>query len=679
MAVLQKIRGWGIWLSLIIALALLIFLLGDQSLTSWLFNKNVYVGKIGDEKIKYEEFNEELASYQMVSGNSSKENPFEIEDVAWNSLMMEHLFIPQANEAGIYVTENEVAEGMEQLIQSQFGITLREYIDILNSGDEQMDQQKAYYNLRSKQMRYMLYTQKYGALFNGLDFDNNLVKKSNIALNSTVATSVDMIVIMPTEPKAEITVSDDEIKARYNERLFMQTERSRDVAYAVFHILPSEEDVKAAAEDFDAIVAKAAEEKNLEKYIVRNSEMKNVDYYRAGGLRSVDPSFEEAIFEGGADSAPVVYDSRNHRYSAAYVIESGMMSDNVTIEAYSLNAEESVDADSLLTDLKAGLDDEAIADKYGFTSQEMTFNRNQRIVLKNVYDAPEGEFVREDLSDGSVAIYKVTEKSEPELLKKVAVLRKTVNPSAATEKACLDDAQRFYALAKDGTKAFIDNAAQSGSGLIYNATVTDRTTNYQGLNTTDPTFDGRSLTRSIYSNDDSKDLTPGKVSEIIKNGENYIIVASKSETEAGYPSLESVRTSLESEIRAEKTRAAVVAETAEKIKGLTDLDAMAEALGTEVQNREVKYSDFVNPYYGTTTSQKFIGAVIAAKEGHIYGPIDGGEVIYIFRVNGKDTGAFYDDSTASMLDNQRRYVATQSILGVMAENAKVENNVARYF
>ena len=176
MAVLQKIRGWGIWLSLIIAVALLIFLLGDQSLMSWVFSRNVYVGNIGGDKIKYEEFNERLSAYQAVYGTSQKDNPYAVEDRVWASFMNEHMVIPAANEAGIYVTEDEVLKAMDDNIrlQSQGSLTLAEVLDYINSGSEDSASMRNSFNVQYEETLHQLYAQKYITLFNALALFGNI-------------------------------------------------------------------------------------------------------------------------------------------------------------------------------------------------------------------------------------------------------------------------------------------------------------------------------------------------------------------------------------------------------------------------------------------------------------------------------------------------------------------------
>ncbi|MBP5690123.1 MAG: peptidyl-prolyl cis-trans isomerase [Bacteroidales bacterium] len=683
MAVLQKIRGWGIWLSLIIAVALLIFLLGDQSLLSWVFSRNVYVGNIGGDKIKYEEFNERLSAYQAVYGTSQKDNPYAVEDRVWASFMNEHMVIPAANEAGIYVTEDEVLKAMDDNIrlQSQGSLTLAEVLDYINSGSEDSASMRNSFNVQYEETLHQLYAQKYITLFNALDFDNSLVKKDLMGLYNTTATSVDMIVVPPTlAPSKEITVSEEEIKARYDQVKLHQAERSRDISYVVYHIAPSEDDIYQASVEFAEIDSLALADENLEKYIRRNSELKAAKYYRKGELAAVNRAFETAVFEEGQTHTAVEFDQYNHQYNSAFVLEEGEMTDTLKLNVYQLYADEAERVDSLMTDLRAGVDAETLADRYDVVAQPLTITRNNPGSFASAYDLPVNEYVSEESAD-NILVYAVTYKSQPELLKKVAVLRKTVSPSSVTENALYADAQRFYGLVKGGTQAFIDNAGQVGQGTYYTKDdVNDRTIQYEGLSYADPTFEGKSLTRTVFSNEEDKDLTPGKVSGIIRNGENFIIVTCRKEEPAGLPSLDRVRDQIENELRQIKTREALVAEAKAKIAGLTDMDAIAEALGTQVQNQEVNYSRYLNPYYGVATAQKFVGAVFAAKEGQIYGPIDGGESVFIFRVNEREPGAQYDESTISSLDQARRMgYLPQAIFQTMTEETEVENFVARYF
>ena len=77
MAVLEKLRGWGIVLSILVALPLLLFIIDPSQIiqTVQSVSSKYDVGKIGDKSVSYTDFHEEADRYSRISelltGNSS--------------------------------------------------------------------------------------------------------------------------------------------------------------------------------------------------------------------------------------------------------------------------------------------------------------------------------------------------------------------------------------------------------------------------------------------------------------------------------------------------------------------------------------------------------------------------------------------------------------------------------
>ena len=59
--------------------------------------------------------------------------------------------------------------------------------------------------------------------------------------------------------------------------------------------------------------------------------------------------------------------------------------------------------------------------------------------------------------------------------------------------------------------------------------------------------------------------------------------------------------------------------------------------------------------------------------------IAGGIGVYVFKVTGRDTGAFYTEDDAKVRDAQMAQIYTQTILSTMMEEADVKDNRARFY
>ena len=117
MAVLETIRvKFGILITVLIGVALLGFIVSFDTLLPALDSSSSKsdVGVIGSKSISLKEFQNELDKFNVISevttGSSVKneEQQQEINNMAWESLVEKYLFVKNANNAGIYVSDDEM-------------------------------------------------------------------------------------------------------------------------------------------------------------------------------------------------------------------------------------------------------------------------------------------------------------------------------------------------------------------------------------------------------------------------------------------------------------------------------------------------------------------------------------------------------------------------------------------
>jgi parvulin-like peptidyl-prolyl isomerase len=73
-----------------------------------------------------------------------------------------------------------------------------------------------------------------------------------------------------------------------------------------------------------------------------------------------------------------------------------------------------------------------------------------------------------------------------------------------------------------------------------------------------------------------------------------------------------------------------------------------------------------------------VGAVAAAKEGELTGPVAGIMGSYVFQVNGRETGAYYTEDDARAAQARIDMYHQQMLMSVMTEKA-VKDNRARFY
>ena len=105
------------------------------------------------------------------------------------------------------------------------------------------------------------------------------------------------------------------------------------------------------------------------------------------------------------------------------------------------------------------------------------------------------------------------------------------------------------------------------------------------------------------------------------------------------------------------------------------MEAIAEALNTTVSTKDgIAFASMG----AQGLDPKFIGAASVAEDGKIYGPLTGNVGVYVYKVTGRDTGAFFTEDDAKMRDAQMAQYTTQMLLPVMMEET-VKDNRARFY
>jgi phage tail tape-measure protein len=153
------------------------------------------------------------------------------------------------------------------------------------------------------------------------------------------------------------------------------------------------------------------------------------------------------------------------------------------------------------------------------------------------------------------------------------------------------------------------------------------------------------------------------------------VVAVKSAHKEGYAKLKEVSENIKNQLYREQYAAKLCQDVAGEIAGLTSLEAIAEKLGTTVSTlSDVTFSTNSAP----STEPAFVGAVAAAKEGVLSGPVAGVMGTYVFQVNGREVGSYYTEDDAKSAQARLDSYHAQMLLPLMTEK-NVDDNRARFY
>jgi len=316
MAVLEKLRGWGIVLSILVALPLLLFIIDPSQIiqTVQSVSSKYDVGKIAGKSVSYTDFQAEVDHLsrinELMSGtsSSSEQQQQQIRNAAWQKFVDDNLFIKNAQAAGLTVGKAELkdllnGENISPVIASLFvdengNFSSERLLDFIQTAEEDDNAKAIWDYLRESVLTNQYYT-KYNTLFLNSNVENALQVNKAIAENNTTA-NVDFVMVpFSYVTDTTIVVTDKEIADYYNNhKKFFEQKASRDIEYVVFQVVPSAADIAAANDEFVKLYDEFSTTDNMRAFLQRNSDTQWSDrWYKEGDLRTVNADLETFVSE----------------------------------------------------------------------------------------------------------------------------------------------------------------------------------------------------------------------------------------------------------------------------------------------------------------------------------------------------------------------------------------------
>lgn len=696
MAVLQTLRTkFGLAISIIVALGLLSFIIDPGQIQSAVqsMSSKYDVGEINGKSISYTDFQADVERYttlnELMTGKSasSEEEQVNIRNTAWQSLIDKYLLVKEAKAAGINVGEAEMIDLTTGNNPSQVLLQNAMFVDesgnyspsqlvefVKNIDSDTSGNLKLYWNFLQNTIYTQQFYQKYGALFNNSSVQNALMLKNAIAENNETA-DVDFVMVpLAYTLDSTIVVSDDEIKNYYkSHKDFFKQKASRDIEYVVFEVVPSDKDIAETNDRMTSLYDEFASTDNMKAFLLKNSERQLSSYwYKEGELNSINSELNGFVFSNAEGASPIF--SSGNTFYAARVMDSAMKSDSVYVKHMLFASEDAAHlADSLINVVNKD-NFSSIAAVYSADQQTMAdgefgaigwMTQNYMIPgFESVIDAQAGKPFVLNTTYGTHIVL-VTEKTAPVAKKQVAIFEKTSVPSNETYNSFYAKANNFATAANgsyENYKAAVDSMGVYSHPL---SRVSEGTTNYGAID------NAKEVTRWIFDN------KKGKVSNIITVNQNFFFIATVKDIHAeGFATLNEVSSAISQQLYQEKLSAKMAENVAEKIKGLSSMEAIADALGATVSSQSgVTFSS----YGSSSLDPQFLGAIASAPLNKISAPVAGNIGVYVFQVKGRDNGSFYTEDDAASYEAQKAQYKSQQILPVMMDDADVKDNRARFF
>ncbi len=695
MAALETIRTkFGIGASLIIAFGLLLFLVNPSDIIQTIqsASSKYDVGKINGKSISYQDFEQEVKKNETVremltgTSSSSEQAHRQVRDMTWSTLVDEYLVMPTIENAGVRVGKDEEVDlfigenpspvltsmGMFRGEDGNFSAeAVRNFMETVQS--DESGRGVLLRNYLQNMVRSNRYMEKYSSLLSAGEYVNSLERNRAIEENNTTAT-VEFVVSpnMYTPQDSSIVISSAEIKKFYDahKERFKQ-KASRDIEYAVYEVTPSAADIAAQNEEFVKLYDEFVNAENVRAFLQRNSDRQwSEHWYKEGELRGINRDINTFVDENKEGVSPVI--RSGNTFYAARIMDNANLPDSVYVRHIMLaGADARHLADSLL----------GVVNKNNFSSLATLYSLDtgnaadgeqgnlgwmtQNAIIPGFepcLTAPVGKPFILNTQYG-VHVAEVVKTSAPLAKKQVAIFEKTTLPSKETYAEIYNKANLLAVRAAgkyDNYKAACDSTGIYSRSM----TINEGTDRYGAID------HAKEVTRWAFDN------KPGKASGIITVDNNYFfVVAVKDAHKEGYAKVEEAANDIRNQLYREKYSQHRADQVKEQIAGLTSLEAIAEKLGTTVSTlSDVTFSTNSAP----STEPAFVGAVAAAKEGEICGPVAGVIGTYIFKVTGRETGSYYTEDDAKAYQARIGGYHQQMLQSLMAEK-DVTDNRARFY
>lgn len=676
MASLNTLRTkFGVVLSIIIALALLAFILSLRTEMGFSGN-DPRVGVIDGEKINYSEYYdryEQIKAQNNVQESDEQQSAM-LANAVWQSLIADHVLTPGFGRMGLRVTEPErlaMVSGQQpsQAFYSAFADprTGQYNVEAVNQflaqaeSNPQAAQMWAQLNEQACLEREL---QKFYGLVKGGVYVNALeiaqgVKGANETFSGKWAGKKYSAV-----PDSLIAVSSSDLKSYYNSHKdqFKQTP-SRTLSYVVFEVSPTDDDLLALENKAAEVGKEFAAAEEVRAFVRANRNGRIAESYVTASQLSDEEA--KALMDGKM-YGPVL---KNNEWTMARVLDAKMAPDSVGIRHIVLPYTEETLADSLLTALRKGGDFAAAAAQYsvydataanGGEVGVLPFSAFTGEFAEALAGAKKGDIVKIASGD-AIQLMQVYRADKPTKHIQVASITYPVEASADTRRDIHNQAGSFMVNAKGSSEAFADAAST--------AAVTPRVARLaQGDRTIRGLEDSRDVARWAYG------AEVGDVSEIFTVGKDYVIAMLTEVDDNDYAPLEKVAAQVRSQVLRDKKYDYIVKE----LSGAT-LAEQASSLGSEVGDFSgVTFGSFYID--GVGVEPRLVGAIAASEKGALSAPVKGMSGVYVFQVEDVQTA---DKQTAEAekvrAQATAESMAQQFAMQAVQQMAKIQDLRGKYF
>lgn len=719
MTALGKIRSKGILLIIIIGLGLFAFIAEEafRSCNGIKGQNSQQIGEVLGEKIYVQDFQKLLDEYQdamkltMRTDNLSEDQLNQLKDQVWQQLVSERVMKEDCKKLGLTVTEDELQnvlnDGTNQLLTQtpfvnqqtgRFDVSiLKQFIDAYRKAEasnnsQQLDQMRPAYNywlFVEKNLRTQLLAQKYQSLLANCVLSNKVEAKMAFNEENEEAQIQLASIAYNTIKDADIKVTDEELKAKYEELkpAFRQQQETRDVKMVDVQVKASATDRAQLQKDMAGYQKQLAAAADPTQVVSKSGSMiQYIGLPVSGKAFQQYPDIASKIDSMAVGTTGVVENTKDNTYNIVRILSRTELPDSVEFRQIQVGGKTleaaRASADSIQKALAAGGDFQAIAKRYGqdstttwFTGamyeQASTMSQDNRTYIEALLNGAVGSTQNIELTQGNVVI---------QVLNRKAMKSKAV---AAVIKKEIRFSDNTYSKAYNRFSQFVTQSQASLADLQKHATKFGYTV--QDLNDfatsshTVGNVGGSGIRDAIKWIFEAKEGQVSQLFEAGKENDHLLVLCMTKIHPQGYRPWDDaqVKEILKREVIRDKKAEMIMA----KLKGVNSI-AAAQAKGAKVGT--VNQITFAAPAFIQATGAAepaLSGAVAATAQGKFCStPVKGNAGVYVFQVVKKQMRpAKYNEEQQIQMCRQRAMQYMGNFMQDLVFGAGVVDNRYLFF
>lgn len=671
MTALGKIRSKGILLIIIIGLGLFAFIAEEafRSCNGIKGQNSQQIGEVLGEKIYVQDFQKLLEEYQdamkltMRTDNLSEDQLNQLKDQVWQQLVSERVMKEDCKKLGLTVTEDELQnvlnDGTNQLLTQtpfvnqqtgRFDVSiLKQFIDAYRKAEasnnsQQLDQMRPAYNywlFVEKNLRTQLLAQKYQSLLANCVLSNKVEAKMAFNEENEEAQIQLASIAYNTIKDADIKVTDEELKAKYEELkpAFRQQQETRDVKMVDVQVKASATDRAQLQKDMAGYQKQLAAAADPTQVVSKSGSMiQYIGLPVSGKAFQQYPDIASKIDSMAVGTTGVVENTKDNTYNIVRILSRTELPDSVEFRQIQVGGKTleaaRASADSIQKALAAGGDFQAIAKRYGqdstttwFTGamyeQASTMSQDNRAYIEALLNGAVGSTQNIELTQGNVVIQVLNRKAMKSKAV-AAVIKKEIRFSDNTYSKAYNRFSQFV------TQSQASLADLQKHGTKFGYTVQDLN-DFATSSHTVGNVGGSGIRDAIKWIFEAKEGQVSQLFEAGKENDHLLVLRMTKIHPQGYRPWDDaqVKEILKREVIRDKKAEMIMA----KLKGVNSI-AAAQAKGAKVST--VNQITFAAPAFIQATGAAepaLSGAVAATAKGKFCSaPVKGNAGVYVFQV-----------------------------------------------